>query len=73
MTHYPSIACCDNICVNPLNNVEHCGVCGNDCIETEVGNQCLLGNCQCGITGACSPPTDCCQHILFAWVCDACY
>ena len=73
LTAYPNIACCDNVCVNPLNNTAHCGVCGNDCIATEVGNQCLLGECQCGITGACSPPTDCCQSVLFVWVCDTCY
>jgi hypothetical protein len=69
----PNIACCDNVCVNPLNNIANCGVCGNDCIATEVGNQCLLGGCQCGITGACSPPTDCCQDVLFVWICDTCY
>jgi hypothetical protein len=73
MAAAPAIACCDNVCVNPLNNTANCGVCGNDCFATEVGNQCFLGECKCGIGGACDPPNDCCQHIAFVWACDTCY
>jgi hypothetical protein len=74
VAHYPNIACCGNVCVNPLNNVENCGVCGNDCITSQTGSQCTLGECKCGVlSGACSPPTDCCTYVLFVWACDTCY
>jgi hypothetical protein len=35
--------CCDNRCVNPLKDAEHCGACQNDCVN---GDHCLMGECK---------------------------
>lgn len=41
---------CDNRCVQPMTDVNHCGMCGRTCAATDV---CVLGNC--------APAVDCAQ------------
>src|SRR5688572_590533 len=44
--------CCDvagaPTCVVTGNDVTNCGDCGNDCLATDRGDACALGECTCG-------------------------
>lgn len=44
------------LCRNRRSDVEHCGVCGMDCVGTQRGDACNLGVCVCGGAGG-SPCT----------------
>lgn len=36
---------CDNVCVNPLNDVENCGECGHVCKVVADSGSCVAGEC----------------------------
>ena len=74
LAHSPNVACCNNVCVNPLNHPQHCGSCSNNCISSQKGNVCTLGQCSCGIIlgGCAGHPTECCKYVFFTYVCDNC-
>lgn len=63
-------SCCpgdpDDVCVNLLDDVRHCGICGNDCLATHGGDACTRGVCSCGGNElGCRGTTDsfCCTEV----------
>jgi len=53
--------CCDNRCINPLGNPEHCGSCKNACIAED---DCVMGLCRDGLDDGddtASTDTDTCE------------
>ncbi len=53
-------ACCDNQCVNPNTDFDHCGICTNACIEGKA-DACFNGQCVCGSEFQCSETETCCN------------
>ncbi len=69
--------CCDNRCINPLVNAQHCNSCQNDCTADKRGNNCVMGSCVCGpIPGVVclGEPDQCCRIVPFIniFACEPC-
>ena len=53
-------ACCDNQCIDPNTDFDHCGICTNACVQGKA-DACSNGQCVCGSEFECSESETCCN------------